>query len=335
MIDTKILKIDENSLKFAKDLILNGDVVGIPTETVYGLGGIAYSDEAIKKIYEIKGRPSDNPLIVHVHKDYDISELVYVDFDYVYELQKAFLPGPLTMVYRSKGKVSKLVSCGLDTLALRVPSHEGCQEFLRYVGVPIAAPSANISKHTSPVTAQHVYDDFNEKISLILDGGKSMGGIESTVLDVTTEMPTILRSGLITAEMIKNVVGKCAYSDSKPTDKVRSPGCKYRHYCPKCDTALFDREDYSSAIKLYDETVSSGKRACFMCDEKMRDKIGDRKVLSLGSSGEEIASNLYFKLREAETVTDLLIAFKVETGSELDVGIMNRLSKACKPKDKD
>ena len=159
MLNTKICKIDDNSLNYAKNLISNNQLVAFPTETVYGLGGLATSDESISLIYQTKGRPSDNPLIVHVHKDYDISKLVYVEYDYVQKLINAFLPGPLTLVFKSKGTVSKLVSCGLDTLAIRVPKHQGCQEFLKFLDLPIAAPSANISKHTSPVTAKHVFDD--------------------------------------------------------------------------------------------------------------------------------------------------------------------------------
>ena len=135
---------------------------------------------------------------MHVHQDYDISNLVCDIPNYAIKLAKAYLPGPLTMVYKSKGLVSPAVSCGLDTLAIRVPEHKGAQEFLKYVNLPIAAPSANISKHVSPVTAEHVYTDLNGKIRVILDGGKCSGGIESTVLDCTGDVPTILRSGLIT-----------------------------------------------------------------------------------------------------------------------------------------
>lgn len=327
--NTKICKIDDNSLKLSKNLIENEELVAFPTETVYGLGGLATSDKAVKRIYEAKGRPSDNPLIVHVHSNYDINKLVYIDYDYVYELQKAFLPGPLTMVYRSKGMVSNLVSCGLNTLAVRVPSHKGAQEFLKYLNLPIAAPSANVSKHTSPVTAEHVYTDLNGKIDLILDGGKCSGGIESTVLDVTTETPIILRSGLITYDMIKNVVGKCAYGDSKPTDKVKSPGVKYRHYCPKCETALFKRSDFLSAQNLYNEYIKNGKKPYFMCDDEILKQLKGDNVLRLGGSGEEIASNLYFRLLQGEKIADLIIAFEVCTGTDLDVGIMNRLVKAC------
>ncbi len=328
MKDTKLLKIDDNSLKIAKDYILNGEVVAFPTETVYGLGATAFSDEAVKKIFIAKGRPQDNPLIVHVHKDYDVDKLVQVDYDYVYKLREAFVPGPITMVYKSKGVVSPVATCGLDTVGIRVPMDEGAQRFLKEVGIPIAAPSANASKHTSPVTAMHVYEDMNGKIPLILDGGKCQGGIESTVLDITTDTPIILRSGLVTAEMIRAVVGKCEYSQNKSTDKVRAPGMKYRHYTPKCQTALFRRDQLSEAQDLYSQTEKKGLRAYYMCDGELASKLNG-KILNLGKTAGEIAFNLYDALHKAEEVADLLIAFDVNTGSDVDVGIMNRLSKAC------
>ena len=330
--NTKILKINDSSLKLSKNLIINNDLVAFPTETVYGLGGLATSDEAVQKIFKAKGRPSDNPLIVHVHKNYDLSRLVNVEHDYVYNLISAFMPGPLTLVMKSKGAVSSYVTCGLDTLAVRIPDHEGCQEFLRYLDLPIAAPSANVSKHTSPVTANHVYDDLNGKIEIILDGGKCKGGIESTVLDVTGQDPVILRSGLVTAEMIKRVVGYCEYASIKDGEPVKSPGMKYTHYTPKCSTVLFERNELPLAQKLYDDCLQKGKVPVFLCDDKVSHKLCGEKLL-LGSTGEEIASNLYYKLLEGEKIADILIAIKINTGEEVDVGVLNRLTKACKPYD--
>ncbi|MBR6737535.1 MAG: threonylcarbamoyl-AMP synthase [Clostridia bacterium] len=328
--NTTVSKITNNSLEIAKKLIENEELVAFPTETVYGLGGLATSDNAVQKIFTAKGRPSDNPLIVHVHSGYDLTKLVSVEHPYVYDLLKAFTPGPLTLVLKSKGVVSKYVSCGLDTLAIRIPSHEGCQKFLKTVNLPIAAPSANVSKHTSPVTSEHVYADLNGKLSLILDGGKCIGGIESTVLDVTSETPLILRSGLITRDMIISVVGKCEYADKPVGDKVRSPGMKYTHYTPKCDTVLFSRSELDLAQKAYDNYLSLGKTPYFMCDNIVSQKLNGNKLL-LGTTAEEIASNLYYKLLEGEKVADVIIAVKIQTGSEIDVGVMNRLEKACKP----
>ena len=326
--NTELLQINDKSLNLAKEYILGGELVGFPTETVYGLGAIAYSDEAVKKIFEAKGRPSDNPLIVHVHKDYDVDKLVSVEYDYVYKLREAFLPGPLTMVYKSKGMISPVATCGLDTVGIRIPSHEGAQEFLHAVNVPVAAPSANVSKHTSPVTAMHVYEDLKGKIPLVLDGGKCSGGIESTVLDVTTDTPIILRSGLVTSEMIKSVVGKCEYSNNTSADKVRAPGMKYRHYRPNCETYLFKRDCVAEAQKLAEKLTLQNKRVYFMADGKIAGKLSGN-ILPLGDTAEEIASNLYYALHKAEEVADVLIAFEVDTGSDVDVGIMNRLSKAC------
>ncbi len=328
---TRILKIDDKSLKAARELILSEELVAFPTETVYGLGATALSDSAVEKIFKAKGRPSDNPLIVHVHEDYDIEKLVYIDHDYARKLREKFVPGPLTMVYRSRGAVSPIVTCGLDTVGIRVPYHEGARKFLRAVGVPIAAPSANVSKHTSPVTAKHVYDDLSGKIPLILDGGKCSGGIESTVLDVTTDTPIILRSGLVTAEMIKEVVGKCEYSLNKPTDKARAPGMKYTHYCPRCETALFGANETERAQSFYDICVKDGKKPLFLSYGDLDNKLSGNKFY-LGKTAEEIASNLYYGLLEGEKTYDVIIAFEVVTGSDVDVGIMNRLSKACAKK---
>lgn len=326
--ETKVLKIDDKSLQIAKDYILNGEVVGFPTETVYGLGGIAYKDGAVKKIFDAKGRPQDNPLIVHVHDGYDVDKLVLVEYDYVYKLRKAFVPGPLTMVYKSKGVISPVATCGLDTVGIRVPKHEGAQRFLRAVDVPVAAPSANASKHTSPVTAMHVYEDLKGRVPLILDGGMCDGGIESTVLDVTTDTPIILRSGLITCEMIKKVVGRCEYSNNTAKDKVRAPGMKYQHYTPKCKTALFKRNEIEKAKAYYRDNAEKGLRVVYMCDDAISRNL-DGSCLNLGKNANEIAHNLYDALHKAEGMADLLIAFDVNTGSDVDVGIMNRLEKAC------
>ena len=226
---TNILVMDEKSLAQAKQLLLQGECVAFPTETVYGLGADARSDAAVENIYRVKGRPQDNPLIVHVHPDYDISSLVFDEQPYVRKLREAFLPGPLTLVYRSRGKVSAKVSCGLDTLAVRVPSHPDAQRFLRYVDIPVAAPSANRSKHVSPVSARHVYDDLHGKIPLILDGGPCTGGIESTVCDVTGPYPVVLRAGLVSREMIASVAGRGEAYGPKEGEQVRPPGLKYKH----------------------------------------------------------------------------------------------------------
>ena len=325
---TKVSKIDLQSLQEAKNLIESEQLVAFPTETVYGLGALATSEKAIKSVYEVKGRPSDNPLIVHVHKDYDISTLVYTSQNgYAKKIADAFLPGPLTMVYKSKGVVAPALSCGLDTLAIRIPQSAEAQEFLKFVNQPIAAPSANISKHISPVTAEHVYQDFNGKIPLVLDGGKCEGGIESTVLDVTGDIPVILRKGLITAEMIREVVGSCVYAGENAQTSLKSPGMKYKHYSPNCETAVFERNESEEAIELYDKLKSEGKSVVFLCDDEMLKKIGKRKFLALGATDVEMASNLYDLLHEGEKY-EVIITFKLLVDSELMLSVNNRFSKA-------
>lgn len=326
---TEILEIDENSLAIAKNIIVNGGVVAIPTETVYGLGANAFDTEAVESIFEIKGRPNDNPLIVHVHKDYDVSALVKDVPDYAKLLAKAFLPGPLTMVYKSKCAVSPAVSCGLDTLAVRIPSHEGAQRFLKYVDLPIAAPSANVSKHVSPTSAQHVFSDLNGKIGLILDGGNSVGGIESTVLDCTGEKPVILRSGLITREMITKVAGECREYVYKDGMRALSPGMKYKHYSPACRTCLFNSDELDKAVVKYKEESAKGVKAYLLCDGETAERAKVRNVLNLGYGENEIAANLYSKLREGENVAELIIAIAPEKQDGVMVGVMNRLTKAC------
>ena len=328
---TEIKTITPDVLKEAKNIIFDGGVVAIPTETVYGLGGNAFDDEATKRIFEVKGRPNDNPLIAHVHMDYDLSKIIDYDPPYAKKLREAFLPGPLTLVYPSTGKVSPYVSCGLNTLAVRIPSHEGAQAFLRAVDIPVVAPSANISKHVSPTSAQHVYDDFNGKIPLILDGGVCVGGIESTVCDVTGEIPVILRPGLITREMIAAVVGDC--KEYVPNffsgEKVKSPGVLYKHYSPRCQTTLFT--DVTAAKQACQTAIADNKRVAVLCEsELIKEFQGENvKILNLGATEEEMASRLYDLLREAEKICDVLVTIEPYKKDGVMVGVLNRLRKAC------
>lgn len=325
---TEICAVNSDSLAAAKKILQGGGVVAFPTETVYGLGGDARNDEAVQRIYQVKGRPSDNPLIVHIHSEFDLSSLVY-DTPYASRLRQAFLPGPLTLVYKSKNKVSKLVSCGLDTLAIRVPAHKGAQEFLKYVDMPIAAPSANLSKHISPVSAEHVYSDLNGKIPLILDGGICSGGIESTVCDVTGEFPVVLREGLISKEMIESVAGKCEVYKFKEGEQARSPGMRYKHYAPRCATRLFEAGQIEEAKECFAENHRIGKKVYVLCEDRFKSNFPSDYVLNLGRTEYEIAANLYAELRRGEAVADLIIAIKPEKKDGIMAGVLNRLSKAC------
>ncbi len=323
---TEILGTDGGSLVAAKRYIEAGEVVAFHTETVYGLGANAFSDDAVRRIFALKGRPADNPLIVHVHRDYDISKLIDGEPAYAAALRKAFLPGPLTMVYPSRGKVSKYVSCGLDTLAVRVPSSPTAQAFLRAVDLPIAAPSANLSKHVSPVTAQHVFEDFNGKIPLILDGGPCSGGIESTVLDCTGGVPQILREGLVTREMVASVAGECLLYKRKEGEKPKSPGMAYKHYSPYCRTAYCRSAEEAAA--LYDAEQAAGGAPAILCESGAVGILEGRNTLDLGANGEEMAQRLYALLRRGEKSATLLIAVEPKEQGGVMAGVMNRLKRA-------
>ena len=335
--ETKIAFITPESINEAKTIIEKGGLVAMPTETVYGLGGNAFNGDAVARIFEVKGRPNNNPLIAHMHTDYDLSKIIDFDPPYAKALRKAFLPGPLTLVYPSKNKVSEKVSCGLDTLAVRVPAHDGAQAFLKAVDIPIVAPSANLSRHVSPTSAQHVFDDFNGKIPLILDGGECVGGIESTVCDCTGEIPVILRPGLITQEMIAKVVGACdVYQpDLEKEEKVKSPGLLYKHYAPRCKTMLFSAKNVKNAISAYMAESLINKGVAVLCEEKWIcefEKLG-AKCLNLGKNQAEMAMRLYKLLRQAEKICTLLIVVEPCEKGGVMTGVLNRLHKACASQD--
>ena len=326
---TQILKINDESIALAKQILLSGGVVAIPTETVYGLAAIGTDEEAVKKIFEVKQRPIDNPLIAHVHEDFPLDSLVEIKRDYAKVLIREFTPGPLTTVFKSKGVVCKEAVCGGDTLAVRIPLHEGCRKLLRAVNAPLVAPSANLSKHTSPVTAEHVFNDLNGRIPLILDGGKCVGGIESTVLDCTGEVPRILRAGLITKEMVEKAVGGCEIAYHRSTDKVKSPGVKYTHYKPRCDTMLFEYGSFQQVQDEYEKQVLAGRKPYIMASDEVCALFEGKNLLNLGKTEEEIASNLYEKLLEGETKADVIIAVAMPDEKGVNLGIMNRLRKSC------
>ena len=324
---THILPVTPDSLAWAKELIAEGEVVAFHTETVYGLGADAANNDAVRKVFALKGRPADNPLIAHVHPDYDISRLVETPA-WTACLREKFLPGPLTMVYPSKGRVSAFVSCGLPTLSIRVPSSPVAQAFLRAVDCPIAAPSANRSKHVSPVTAQHVYDDFAGEIPLILDGGACSGGIESTVLDCTGNVPLILRAGLVTREMVAQEVGACEYYTLHDGEKPRSPGMAYRHYAPSCRTAFFAADDVQGAVRCYLAEAGRGGAPVLLCEHAAAAALPECRSLDLGSTPEEMASNLYAHLRTGERTASLLIGIEPKGRGGVMAGVRNRLLRA-------
>lgn len=233
----------DRALSESARLIKNGEVVGIPTETVYGLAANALNENAVKKIYIAKGRPSDNPLIVHISDISELSPLVAEIPEKVKIMAEKFWPGPLTMIMKKSDIIPSTTSGGLDTVAVRMPESEYARAIIKACGVPLAAPSANLSGSPSPTNAKYVYDDMNGRIPLIIDGGRSKIGVESTVITFAGDVPTVLRPGGVTVEEIRNTIGEVRVDDAvlhelHDGEKAASPGMKYKHYAPNADITI-------------------------------------------------------------------------------------------------
>lgn len=320
--DTRVV-CAEKGLDEAVSLIKSGELVVFPTETVYGLGADALNAEAVKKIFEAKGRPQDNPLIVHIARTEQVREIVREVPPEFYLLAEKFMPGPLTVVMEKSDAVPSVVTAGGHTVAVRMPNNEIARRLIA-ASSPIAAPSANRSKHVSPTTAAHVYDDLHGRVPLILDGGECSVGIESTVLDLTTGIPTVLRPGAVTADMIAEVLGAVS-SAGKIIGVAKSPGMKYEHYAPTVPAvAAFDE---GKAFARYDEEARAGGRPVLIMREKHRAAAGERSFISLGDTPEECMRNIYAALREAERkYTFVIVEGLSDKGAEGSV--MNRIMKS-------
>ena len=256
--------IKDEELKEAAGILRSGGLVAFPTETVYGLGGNALDEDAARKIYAAKGRPSDNPLIAHVSCVEEVAPLVKEIPEAGRKLMEAFWPGPLTMIFPKSEKVPYGTTGGLDTVAVRFPNHPVARAIIRAAGLPIAAPSANSSGKPSPTRASHVEYDLNGKIDMIVDGGAAEWGLESTIVDVSDEIPMILRPGAVTKEMIEAVVGQVEIDPAilhKPTAdfKPKAPGMKYTHYSPKAEVFLVKGEQTAVAERI--NALAAAERA--------------------------------------------------------------------------
>ena len=322
--NTRIGKTDKD-IEYAAQLINSDDVVAFPTETVYGLGGNAYSEKAVSKIYAAKGRPSDNPLIVHIPSFENVSDVASVITDDAVKLFNAFSPGPITVILPKKQIIPDCVTAGFDTVGIRIPSHDMARKFLSYCKVPVAAPSANLSKRVSPTTAEAVAEDMFGRIPMILDGGACSVGIESTVITLAKEMPTILRPGAITPNMIIDVLGSCASTSKKVLGAAPAPGMKYTHYRTTCDFAV--RKSGNEVYALASYYQSLGRATVILSRSSNMYKYAGFDVIDLGETDEEICSSVYEQMRKAEKRYDVIVCEKVE-GGELCDSIMNRLEKA-------
>ena len=336
IIDSKA--VDHQKMEEAAQLIRSGELVAFPTETVYGLGADALNPQASKKIYAAKGRPSDNPLIVHIAKFEDLEEIAKEVPQEAKKLADAFWPGPLTMIVYKNEKVPYETTGGMDTVAIRMPDHPAALELIRQSGCLIAAPSANTSGRPSPTLAEHVAEDLGGRIPMILDGGEVGIGIESTIIDLTEKIPMILRPGYITKEMLEAVIGTVQTDPgiiaADSTKKPKAPGMKYRHYAPKANLMLIDGAKCAVVDKineLTDAMHSEGKKVGIIgTDETVASYRGDM-VLSIGAREDEdaIARHLYKLLREFDEADVDVIYSESFATPRIGQAIMNRLLKAA------
>lgn len=313
----------------AAALMKKGCPVAFPTETVYGLGADATNEAAVAKIFTAKGRPQDNPLIVHIGDKAQLSSFVKYIPDYVQTLIERFSPGPLTYILPSNGSCATNVTAGLDTIGVRIPDHPVALQLLKSVQLPIAAPSANLSGRPSPTTGDHVWNDLHGKIAGLLDGGATGVGVESTVIDCTEEIPVILRPGGVTKEQLEEAVGTVNVDPAlrNEEEQPKSPGMKYKHYAP--DVALWLVAGPPPHIQaVIDKERSCGKRIGVLASTNTLQMLQADQSVSLGCNLEEVATNLYDALRsfDKENVDIIICETFKETG--LGQAIMNRLKKA-------
>ncbi len=320
------------TLAEAISLLRAGEPVAFPTETVYGLGADALNGEAVARIYRAKGRPADNPLIVHV-ADLAMAEALAAPLPPVLEaLAEAFWPGPLTVVLPKRPAIPDITSGGLATVALRVPDHPLALALIAGASLPVAAPSANLSGRPSPTTARHVYDDLQGRIPLILDGGPVSIGLESTVLDLSGAAPAILRPGKVTAADLAPFVPNLNRGPAAvETERPRSPGMKYSHYAPKGDLLIVAWEDLETLPERF--AAAAGRKALLLSDEGWRRIAGDvgpDLLLRLGSRHDlsGVAQKLFAALRECDRLGMDTIYIEAFPSEGLGIALMNRIEKA-------
>ena len=342
--DTIIEKIDPGNIDAdvmdrAGKLIAEGELVAFPTETVYGLGGDALDPDASRKIYAAKGRPSDNPLIVHIAEFDDMKRVAREVPEQARKLADAFWPGPLTMIVWKSDAVPEATTGGMQTVAVRMPNHPVALELIRRSGCLIAAPSANTSGRPSPTEAQHVAEDLSGKIAMILDGGPVGIGIESTIIDLTEEKPMILRPGYITPETLSEVLQEDVVIDpgiiaADDTRKPKAPGMKYKHYAPKAEMIIVDGAQDAVIAKINELTAAKraeGKKVAVIATDETKERYDAQVILNMGRRSDEdaIAQHLYKLLRECDALEVGEIYSECFQTARIGQAIMNRLLKAA------
>lgn len=331
--ETLFMPADPSAIQQASALLQQGQIVAIPTETVYGIAANALNGEAVKKIFTAKGRPQDNPLIVHIDELSMLDGLVACVPQQAYALAKAFWPGPLTIIMPRGNAVADEVCAGLDTVAVRMPSHPVARAVIKASGLPLAAPSANLSGSPSPTTAAHVLADMQGRLPLILDGGECQVGLESTVITLATDQPMLLRPGFITKEQLEQVLGQpvllsgAILENLKDGETARSPGMKYKHYAPKAQITIVKGTlaAYTSYVKKH---AAKGTYAlCF---------TGEGKNLSVPSveygaqsSGQEQAHELFCALRRLDELGACEVYARCPQSTGVSLAVYNRLLRAA------
>ncbi len=327
----------ENGTVLGGKIIREGGLVAFPTETVYGLGANGLDGAAVARIFEAKGRPADNPLILHIAKKSDAKALWMRVPESARALMDTFWPGPLTLVFNKSSNVPDEVTAGLATVAVRMPDHKTALALIREAGVPIAAPSANLSGRPSPTTAKHVRDDLEGKVDLIIDGGPSRYGLESTVLSLVGE-PTILRPGAITKEMLEAAWGAVKLAPSTLTplregETAAAPGMKYRHYAPACEVLVARGEARAAARKIcmaYDAREARGQTAIIFATAQTQPFYQDRRCVIIGDRNDlaALCAQLFARLREFSDEADVIFAEALPE-NEMGLAYMNRLLRAA------
>lgn len=320
----------------AGDILKNGGLVGIPTETVYGLAANALDGKAVAKIFEAKGRPQDNPLIVHISKLSQLDDLVAFIPPVVYELADAFWPGPLTIIMEKSDIIPDEVSAGLPTVAIRMPSHPLARKIIDASGVPLAAPSANTSGKPSPTTAEHVMHDMDGKIDAVLDGGPCGVGVESTVITLCTRKPRLLRPGKVTPDELEDILGEVEIDDAvlgklKEGERVASPGMKYKHYSPNADVTVVDAktDEFRRFVNTVAEKNGASSVAALTFDGEENGFLC--KTISFGEKDDDCAHahKLFAALRECDDLGFSSVYVHCPSYDGVGLAVMNRLLRAA------
>lgn len=328
--------LDYTKLKEAAEIIRLGGLVLFPTETVYGLGANGLDENAVKNIFKAKGRSSDNPLILHISDFNMLNDIVENISDVEYKLMKEFWPGPFTIILNRKPVVPNIVTANLDTVGIRMPSNEIANKLISYSGLPIAAPSANISGKPSGTNISDIFDELSDKVDCIIDGGNTLVGLESTVVRVIDGIPTILRPGKITPEDIKRVVGnvkidKHIFSKLEDGEKVLSPGMKYKHYAPDSKCVLVYSDNNDLLVKKINEISMSYQTPLILSTSENVKNYENKLVIDIGSKYNlnEIAKNIFTDLRKVDKFNPDIVIIEGVKQEGLGLAIMNRLVRAC------